>query len=79
MRVSYFVLSVLCVAVYVNAHGLLVTPTPRSGTNDNARTAVCGGGSKIAPKVTWAPGSQATVTWNIHANHGGNVYGYLVC
>eukprot|EP00029_Vermamoeba_vermiformis_P008791 TRINITY_DN4207_c0_g1_i1.p1 TRINITY_DN4207_c0_g1~~TRINITY_DN4207_c0_g1_i1.p1 ORF type:complete len:178 (-),score=39.10 TRINITY_DN4207_c0_g1_i1:41-574(-) len=78
MRVAHFILVVLCVALYVDAHGLLTSPKPRSGTNDNARTAVCGGGSKTAATVTWAPGGKATVTWNIHANHGGNVYGYLI-
>ncbi|KJE93024.1 hypothetical protein CAOG_03886 [Capsaspora owczarzaki ATCC 30864] len=70
---SSLLATLLAVAVLASSaygHGLLKTPVPRSGNDDNYRddcTTVAAG----TPSATYFAGQPFSVTYKINANHGG--------
>ncbi len=68
----------IALVVYVAAHGHLTSPAARTGADAAVHTAACGGIAKTSLTATWEAKSQQTIKWNIAANHGGNIYGYIV-
>lgn len=68
----------IALVVYVAAHGHLTSPAARTGAEAAPQEAVCGGVARKAITATWEAKSQQTIRWNIAADHGGNIYGYIV-
>jgi predicted carbohydrate-binding protein with CBM5 and CBM33 domain len=68
----------IALVVYVAAHGHLTSPAARTAAEAAPQEAVCGGVARKAITATWEAKSQQTIRWNIAADHGGNIYGYII-
>eukprot|EP01089_Gocevia_fonbrunei_P013459 TRINITY_DN3459_c0_g1_i4.p1 TRINITY_DN3459_c0_g1~~TRINITY_DN3459_c0_g1_i4.p1 ORF type:complete len:137 (-),score=27.93 TRINITY_DN3459_c0_g1_i4:4-414(-) len=57
------------------AHGYLVFPVARTGTDDNVRSTPCGGKNPAAIPTGnyFVKGRESTIKWQIVADHGGTV------
>jgi hypothetical protein len=71
----------LCMATTAAGHGMMMSPTPRTGTrnagnNKGRGKGPCGSGGALqtqgSPVASYEPGQSVNVQWRIDARHGGS-------